>query len=44
MPKNQRSDLPPYSRLLEQDYELVPINELKPHPENPRKGNLDAIG
>jgi DNA modification methylase len=31
------------SQLLAQDYELVPIGELTPHPENPRKGNLDAI-
>lgn len=29
--------------LLSQSYELVPIATLRPHPKNPRKGNLQVI-
>lgn len=31
------------SKLLAQEYELVDIDRLKPHPENPRKGDKQAI-
>ncbi|HTW17067.1 MAG TPA: DNA methyltransferase [Nocardioides sp.] len=29
--------------LLEQEYALVDVNELRPHPRNPRRGDLDGI-
>jgi hypothetical protein len=32
------------SQILEQQYELVPVDKLKAHPENARRGQLDAIG
>jgi ParB-like chromosome segregation protein Spo0J len=31
------------SRLLPQDYELVEIERLRPHPDNPRQGDVGAI-
>lgn len=31
------------STLLDQTYELVSLDKLEPHPDNPRKGDLDAI-
>lgn len=30
--------------VLDQSYELVPVDDLKPHPDNPRRGNLAVIG
>lgn len=30
-------------RIHDQDFELTPIDRLKPHPDNPRRGDLDAI-
>lgn len=29
--------------LINQEYELVPLGELKPHPNNPRKGSVSTI-
>jgi ParB-like chromosome segregation protein Spo0J len=29
--------------LRDQDYELVPIGNLRPHPKNPRQGDVNAI-
>lgn len=31
------------SSVLSQQYEMVPIEQLIPHPANPRRGNVDAI-
>lgn len=31
------------SSVVQQRYEIVPIDSIKPHPKNPRKGNLEAI-
>lgn len=30
--------------LLKQEFELVEVDRLKPHPENPRKGDEETIG
>jgi len=30
--------------IINQAYELVPVGALKPHPKNPRKGDIAAIG
>jgi hypothetical protein len=30
-------------RIVNEAYELVPINEIKPHPRNPRAGDVDMI-
>lgn len=30
-------------RIAEQEYTTVPVKTLKPHPKNPRKGNVKAI-
>lgn len=30
--------------LLEQEFELVDVDRLTPHPENPRKGDEETIG
>jgi len=32
------------SVVIDQEYELVDVNALKEHPQNPRKGNVEAIG
>lgn len=29
--------------IINDGYELVDIDHLSPHPENPRRGDLDAI-
>lgn len=29
---------------IQQDYELVPVDEIEEHPNNPRRGDVDAIG
>lgn len=31
------------TQLLRQDYDLVPLAQLHPHPENPRRGDVDQI-
>lgn len=31
------------AQLVHQEYAIVPIGELRPHPANPRKGNVSAI-
>lgn len=31
------------AKVLSQEAELVPVSKLKPHPENPRKGDVKAI-
>lgn len=31
------------SEVVDQKYELVPIASIKPHPDNPRKGNVELI-
>lgn len=31
------------STLLEQQFELVAVDKLQPHPDNPRKGSVDGI-
>ena len=33
----------PQPRTVNSGYEVVPIATIKPHPRNPRQGNLDAI-
>jgi hypothetical protein len=35
---------PGATQILEQEYELVPVDKLKAHPENARKGDLASIG
>lgn len=30
--------------IVDQEYELVDVDAIEPHPENPNKGDLDAIG
>jgi ParB-like chromosome segregation protein Spo0J len=30
-------------KILEQDYKLVPIDTVRPHPRNPRAGDIDII-
>lgn len=32
------------STVVEQAYELVPVGKLQAHPDNPRRGDVDAIG
>jgi hypothetical protein len=32
-----------FAAALDQDYEVVPVDRIRPHPENPRHGNLEAI-
>jgi DNA modification methylase len=34
----------PEPRLVSGDYEVVPIERVKPHPRNPRRGDLERIG
>ena len=34
---------PVNSLLRDQDYELVPIGDIQPHPKNPRQGDVNAI-
>ena len=35
--------LPDDPVLIEQDYEMVPVDRLLTHPDNARKGSLDTI-
>lgn len=30
--------------MHDQDYEIVPIDEVQPHPDNPRRGDLASLG
>lgn len=30
-------------KLVNQAYEMVPVSDLSPHPDNPRRGNVDLI-
>lgn len=30
--------------IVSQEYELVPVEQLSPHPDNPRRGNLEVLG
>ena len=32
-----------YPRQINDAYELLPLDAVKPHPRNPRRGDLDAI-
>ena len=32
-----------YPRQINDGYEVLPLDAVKPHPRNPRRGDLDAI-
>lgn len=35
---------PAIPEILNRDYEVVPIDRIEPHPDNPRQGDLETIG
>lgn len=37
------TDLESTARVVDQSYELVPVDELRTHPDNPRRGDVEVI-
>lgn len=33
-----------YDGIIDQEYKIVPIDSIKPHPDNPNRGDVEAIG
>lgn len=31
-------------RILEQEFEMVPVDLMRPHPDNPNRGDMDSLG